>query len=154
MWCTHLKDTPLLYWILIWLQMFYRFHSFVNKLFVLMIPFFFGSIRIFNFKIWLQWDDNSLLSFFFSILQFTIMNLILDGVSARMVLSDFLRCHWMTMLMVHLYFDVHGILENMAQCTDWFDIQGNGIWSFVSVCVHEHQSYSNKNYNPMLVPAE
>lgn len=82
------------------------------------------------------------------------MNLILDGVSARMVLSDFLRCHWMTMLMVHLYFDVHGILENMAQCTDWFDIQGNGIWSFVSVYVHEHQSYSNKNYNPMLVPAE
>lgn len=36
---------------------------------------FFGSIRIFNFKIWLQWDDNSLLSFFF---YFTIYDNELD----------------------------------------------------------------------------
>lgn len=86
---------------------------------------------------------------------FMTANLIWDDAVIRMVWLNFSPCHLMTtMLTVHLNSDAHGILENMAQCTNSSDIPGNGILFCAAKFVRAHQSYSNRNYNLKRAPAE
>lgn len=82
-----------------------------------------------------------------------IANWIWDG-DASQVLSNFSLYHSMMMWMVHWCSASHDTPESTEQCTSSSDTRDNGIWFCVAKSYHEHQSYSNRNYNLKPAPVE